>query len=162
MATAPSWITFDKISGTGNATIQIQADENAAASLRQGSFSVRTVDGKIERVVEVTQYPVKTNITINVSASHTTPENPGTGVWESNYTLSASCNAAPSSDVTVTVRINSDEGRVTGTVTVRSGETTGSGTVHAENTSGMFDNSITIVACNPESDLYHNYNAVAR
>lgn len=156
MATAPSWITFDKISGTGNATVQVKAAENMYPSIRSGSFSVKTTDEKIERIVQVQQDPVKTTVTITVTAEHGSISSPSEGWWEANYTITATADGPVSSDVTITVRLDEDSSNHD--VTIYSGDSSGSNeSIILGNAYGIFSDGFDIVSHSPYSDLYHNY-----
>lgn len=156
MTTAPSWITFDKISGTGNATIQVRATENMLTSLRTGSFSVKTTDEKIEKIIQVQQNPVKTTVTITVTVEHRSIGSPSEGWWEAEYTITATADGPVSSDVTITVRLDGDASNYA--VTINSGDSSGSNeSIILGNSSGIFSNGFDIVSQSPYSDLYHNY-----
>lgn len=156
MATAPGWITFDKISGTGNATVQVKATENMYPSIRSGSFSVKTTDEKIEKIIQVQQDPVKTIVTIAVTVEHDSMSSPSEGWWEANYTITATADGPVSSDVTIIVRLDEDAANYG--VTIYSGDSSGSNeSIILGNAYGDFSDGFDIVSHSPISDLYHNY-----
>lgn len=156
MATAPSWITFDKISGTGNTTVQIKATENMLTSLRTGSFSVKTTDEKVEKVVQVQQNPVKTTVTITITVEHSSMGSPSAGWWEAEYTVTATADSPVSSDVTITVKLD-EHPLINHSVTIYSGDSSGTNNSILGNNSGDFSDGFDIVSHSPYSDLYHNY-----
>lgn len=155
MATAPSWITFDKISGTGNATVQVKAVENIHPFFRESSFSVKTVDGKIEKVIKVLQNPLKTPITITITVEHNSMGSPSEGWFEAQYTITAEADAPVTSGVTITVRLH--ESSRNSSVTIPSGTSGNTAEEIIGNNSGSFSDTFDIVSHTPYSDLYHNY-----
>ena len=157
MATAPSWITFDKISGTGNATVQVKAIGNMFTGLRTGSFSVKTTDEKIERIVKVQQDPFKTTVTTTVTVEHSSMGSPSEGWFEAQYTIRAKANGPVYSDVTITVKLDADTSFNHG-VTIPKGDSSASeDNIILGNSSGMFSDRFDIVSYSPHSDLYHDY-----
>lgn len=50
----PDWITLDKSSGTGGASVQVTAGANASTSKRSGILTIKTASG-LTKTVSVSQ-----------------------------------------------------------------------------------------------------------
>lgn len=159
MATAPSWITFDKISGTGNATVKVQAAGNMFPSIRSGSFSVKTTDNSVTREVSVSQNPLKTDVTINLQLTvqdHGSPS--GDGYNEYEYRVMAVANSTVRSNITVRFTLGAT-GSTSYSVVIPNGYS-GSDEISIydmKQGSGQENYNASILSLSPIEDTYHTY-----